>query len=103
MSLQQYAESISCDTIRFLDKKYDIYNNIIFKNNINCQKNQVQHISQNKEKLSYLNSININKKSCIDLPWDTDYEKELILDENPYDTNKKFNISFNENTRIKTR
>ena len=100
MSLKQLAESISCDNIRFLDKKYNTYNNFIFINNMKC-KNESPHISNNKEKIAYLNSININKKSCIDLPYDTDYNKPLILEENPYSNDIKIPMSFNENTRLK--
>lgn len=98
MSLKEIAESISCQTIKFLDNKYDAYNNFIFKNNMKC-KNEVQHISNNKEKLAYLNSYVITKKSCVDFP----NESELILEENPFIDSNKIPISFNESTRLKLR
>jgi len=102
MSIRELAESISCDTIKFLDKKYNTYNNYMFKNKMKC-KNEVPLVSTNKEKLSYLNSITINKKSCVDLPYDSNEEKELILENNPYSSIIKIPISFNENTRYKLR
>ena len=61
----------------FIDEKYDAYNKYMFNKNMKCL-NNVPHVSNNKEKVGYLNSININKKSCVDLPYETDYEKKAI-------------------------
>lgn len=102
MSIRQFAESISCDRIRFIDEKYDAYNKYMFNKNMKCL-NNVPHVSNNKEKVGYLNSININKKSCVDLPYETDYEKELELEGDPYSNKNKVPISFNESTRLKLR
>lgn len=101
MSLKERAEAISCQTIKFLDNKYDTYNNFIFRNNMKC-KNEVSHISNNKERVAYLNSFYINKKSCIDLPY-THYDnnQDLILEESPYSNEIKIPLSFNESTRFK--
>jgi len=107
MSLKELAESISCENIKFLDNKYDVYNNFIFKNNMKC-KNENPHISNNKEKMAYLNSYSINKKSCFDFDYfnnnyNYDNDNNLILDENPYSNNIIIPISFNESTRFKLR
>lgn len=99
MSIRELAESISCDRIRFIDEKYDAYNKYMFNKNMKCL-NNVPHISTNKEKVGYLNSITINKKSCVDLPY---YEKELELEGDPYSNKNKIPINFNESTRFKLR
>lgn len=99
MSIREIAESISCERIKFIDDKYDTYNKYIFNKNMKCL-NNVPHVSNNNEKIGYLNSININKKSCVDLPYN---EKELELEGEPYSNKNKIPISFNESTRYKLR
>jgi len=102
MSIRELAESISCDRIKFIDEKYDAYNKFMFNKNMKCV-NQVPHISNNKEKVGYLNSIYINKKSCVDLPYESDYDKPLELENNPYSNENKIPMAFNESTRYKLR
>jgi len=100
MNLQQQDENISCNHIQFLDKKYNLYNDYMFKNNLKCNlsQNSSKSISENSELLTYLKSDYIDKKHCFfKPPENTDFN---IIQNINY--NDKFPIFFNLNTRIKS-
>lgn len=101
MDLRKEAETISCNHNKYIDDKYNLYNDYQFKKNLICKsKDNAPHISNNKENLAYLKSITVDKKSCFFEP--APYDLSLLEGE-PYKyENNQFNIEFNINTRIKT-
>jgi len=58
------SDCISCSHVRFLNKKYDIYNNINFNNQLKVNNTNNFNITNNPERVSFLNTLNTNKKSC---------------------------------------
>jgi len=105
MNLREKAESISCSHNEYLDDKYNIYNDYIFRKGLQCKsKDGAVHLSKNPENLSYLNFSFIDKKDCIFRPPPVDLS---LLENNPYkspDNNQPFPfpVAFDVNTRIKT-
>ena len=62
MDLKKQSEFISCNRITFLDKKYNLYNNLIFdKQIIPKSMNSSTEVNKNPA----LKSLFIDKKSCI--------------------------------------
>lgn len=100
------SDCISCSHIRFLNKKYDVYNNIAFNNQMKINNTNTFNITNNPERVSYLNTIHTNKKYC-------NYSFEHIppiitkADEQNWENQFKTNIFpikeiFNVNTKPKT-
>ncbi len=62
MDLKKQSESISCNRISFLDKKYNLYNNLMFnKQLIPKSMDSTTEVNRNPA----LKSLFIDKKSCI--------------------------------------
>lgn len=62
MDLKKQSEIISCNRISFIDKKYNLYNNLMFdKQIIPQQSTVVVEINKNPS----LKSLFIDKKSCV--------------------------------------
>lgn len=110
MDLKQISETISCNHIKFLNKKYDVCNNELYKKQMLCNDNYNNNNDYNKSRFGGLQSITVTKKSCDFKPSNTydnynntnydEYYKEQI---NNYKNKSLLNpIIFNENTRIKT-
>jgi hypothetical protein len=102
------SDCISCSHVRFLNKKYDIYNNINFNNQLKVNNTNNFNITNNPERVSFLNTLNTNKKSCNYSfenipPILTKTDKEDSTWENQFKTHI-FPIKdiFNINTKIKT-
>jgi hypothetical protein len=91
MNLRDIAESISVEHNNFIDKKYNLYNNLLFKNYFTDCDNFIE-----KKEIGYLNFETITKKSCFYKPPETN---NLDFINNIQDTK---NINFNINTRAKT-
>ena len=94
MNLREIAEGISIQHNNFIDKKYNLYNNLLFKNYlIDCG----NFIKEDTENIRYLKTSTINKKSCMIKPPETNNLDFLnnIPDITPI-------MSFNINTRAKT-
>jgi hypothetical protein len=101
MNLREKAESISCDHNNYLDEKYNLYNDYLFRKSLYCKsKDGAVHFSKNPENLSHLKFSFIDKKNCIFNPPPTDLKN---LENNPYNPQgREFPVMFNINTRIKT-
>jgi len=99
MNLKELSESISCNHITFLNKKYDVCNNELFKKQMKCN----YDLDYNRNRFAGLKSINVTKKSCFYKP-PTIYNNELNNNYDIININNKNNIDimFNMNTRIKT-
>ena len=92
MNLRDMAESISVEHNNFIDKKHNLYNNLLFKNYYINYDNFIE-----KKEIGYLNFETITKKSCIYKPPENnnlDFINNNILDIKT--------INFNINTRAKT-
>lgn len=97
MDLKQLSENISCNRIKFLNRKYDTYNSYLYKNRLICNSiNSASHVSDNKEDLTLLKSYNISKKSCIFKP------PVVVNNMDDIYTNNNIPAIFNINTKIKT-
>lgn len=94
MDLKKQSEIISCNRIKFLNMKYDLYNRLEFNKKIvnNSLENEIK---SNK----YLDSLYITKKDCFYKPL---VDNEMLWASNFKDIqfNSKSKI-FNQNTRIK--
>jgi hypothetical protein len=98
MNLKQLSETISCNHINFLNKKYDLHNSLMFNNQMKC--NQMNNLYDDR---SLLKSVNVCKKSCT-------FEPPIITDKNKVDnytidylnTISSFPVMFDTNTRLKT-
>ena len=101
MNLKQLSETISCNHINFLNKKYDCYNSYIYTNQTRCSQlnGNIHNIIHNDRTL--LKSINVTKKSCT-------YKPPIVInnvDDYTIDylnTVSSFPVMFNTNTRLKT-
>ena len=62
VNLKKIAEEISCSRINFIDKKYNYYNENMFNKQIKKNNKQINNDDKN---INYLDSLNINNKSCI--------------------------------------
>lgn len=96
MDLKTQSELISCNHINFLNKKYNLYNELEFKKKLIPNFN---HFSNNINLNPSLNSHFISKKNCIyssTEPYQGLFEKQFI---NPvFNTNIPL---FNYNTKAK--
>jgi|688.fasta_scaffold44622_6 hypothetical protein len=94
MDLKKQSEIISCNRIKFLNMKYDLYNQLEFNKKL-VYNNQGNEIKYNK----YLDSLYITKKDCFYKPLD---DNEMLWATNFKDIQltSKSNI-FNQNTRAK--
>jgi hypothetical protein len=98
MNLKQLSETISCNHINFLNKKYDLHNSRMFNNQMKC--NQANNLYDDR---TLLKSVNVCKKSCT-------FEPPVITDKNKVDnytvdylnTISSIPVMFDINTRIKT-
>jgi hypothetical protein len=95
MNLQQLSETISCNHINFLNKKYDLHNSYLFTNQMKC--NDLQH---NNDDRTFLKSMYVAKKSCVFKPPENDNNNTYTVDY--LNTVSAFPVMFNENTRLKT-
>jgi len=98
MNLKELSETISCDRINFLNKKYDLNNSYLYTNRLKCNSiNSANHISNNQEELTLLKSSYICKKNCMFKP-PINYNNTNNL----MDTKINVPTIFNVGTRIKT-
>jgi len=103
------SDCISCSHIKFLNKKYDIHNNINYTNQMKTDNNINKSISNNPERVSYLNTLYTNKKYCNysfeNIPPILKRNKEDENWENQFKTNifPSSKDMFNVNTKIKTK
>jgi len=101
MDLKELSETISCNHIMFLNKKYDVCNNELFKKQMKCN----YDLDYNRNRFAGLKSINITKKSCFFKPPTIYNNMTTTIDNNDImNINNKNNVDimFNVNTRIKT-
>lgn len=105
MDLKKQSEIISCNRISFLDKKYNLHNDYLFRKQLiskgcgdNLDNNQDNNKNNNKN-YGYLKSSFITKKDCIyksTEPYQAIFEKQFI--QPSFDLNKPL---FNANTKAK--
>lgn len=108
MDLKKQSEIISCNRISFLDRKYNLHNDYLFRKQLiskgcgdNLNNNQ-DNDKNNYKNNGYLKSSFITKKDCIyqstepDMgEWEQQFE---INNNNNYNNNKQL---FNINTKAK--
>jgi hypothetical protein len=96
MDLKKQSENISCNHINFLDKKYNLYNQLEFnKKMVPNSKDFTTNLHLNPS----LNSHYISKKDCIyksTEPYQAIFEKQFI--QPSFNLNKPL---FNANTKAK--
>lgn len=97
VNLKKIAEEISCSRINFIDKKYNYYNENMFNKQI---KKNNKKINNDDKNINYLDSLNINNKSCIMSSTEPDeglWKKQFEI------INLKNNDDlFNKNTKAKS-
>jgi len=104
--MKTQSESISCERITFLDKKYNLYNDYMFEKQLKPQCPNIDGMYNKNLKNGFLESRYISKKSCIF----ESTEPNLGLWENQFDfmkiylTNNENNNQqlFNINTKSKS-
>ena len=92
--LENQSNKIICSHLNILNNNYDNFNCLMFKKKFVKQ----EHLDPNYNSSSYLNSMNINKKSCIYTSTEPDEKKWEV-----FYNNSSINPIFNQNTRIKNR
>jgi len=107
MDLKKQSEIISCNRISFLDKKYNLHNDYLFRKQLiskgcgdNLDNNQDNNKNNNKN-YGYLKSSFITKKDCIYKSTEPDmgeWEKQFDNNNNNNNNNKPL---FNINTKAK--
>jgi hypothetical protein len=95
VNLKKIAEEISCSRINFIDKKYNYYNEDMFNKQIKKNNKKVN----DDKNVKYLNSLNINNKSCI--MTSTEPDEGLWKKQFEIINFKNNNDLFNKNTKAK--